>query len=173
MNFLCACLVASTRLAIPWWSNNSLKFSGWNSLLFSSSCYEFCLKTIPKEFRQHKTKCAMFTSSLFDLWQSDMWERTPTPLQSATEIKRILTQTERSHTYFWFQGWGHILYNIFPYMLQDNWQLQKCEKGKEITYSEECILLCLDTLPMDLLAGAQDYSAFVTYRIISARPQRN
>ena len=60
-------------------------------------------------------------------------------------------------------------------MLQDNWQLQvkKREKGTEMTYSEECIPLCLDTLPMDLLAGAQDYSVFITCRIISVRSQRN
>lgn len=40
---------------------------------------------------------------------------------------------------------------------------------RENTYSEERILLCLDTLPMDLLAGAQDYSVFITCRIISVR----
>lgn len=60
-------------------------------------------------------------------------------------------------------------------MLQNNWQLQvkKCGKGKEITYTEECISLCLDTLPMDLLAGAQDYSVLITCQIISVRSQRN
>lgn len=49
-------------------------------------------------------------------------------------------------------------------MLQENLQLQvkKGEKQRKMTYSEECIALCLDTLPMDLLAGVQDYSVFIT-----------
>lgn len=129
----------------------------------------FCLEAFPKESRQHKTECAVFTSSLFHLWQSDMWERTPIPLQRVTGTERILTQTERSHTCFWLQGWGHILQNIFPNMLQDNWnwQVKKCENEKEITSSEEHIPLCLDTLPMDLLCGAQDYSVCITSRIFS------
>lgn len=175
VNLVCASLVASTMLEIPGCSNNILEFPGWNSLIYSTPCYEFHLDTVPKESRQHKTKWAMLTSSLFILQQSDMWERTQIPPQSAPEMKRILTQTEMSHTYFWFQSWGHILCKFFPNMLQDSWQLQvkKCGKGREITHSEERIPLCLDTLPMDLLAGAQDYSVFNTCRIISERSQRN
>lgn len=52
-------------------------------------------------------------------------------------------------------------------MLQHNWkwQVRKCENEKEITSSEENIPLCLNTLPMDLLSGAQDYSVCTTSRI--------
>lgn len=118
------CLIGRLNKAgNPGRSNNSLEFSGWNSLIYSTPCYEFCLDTFPKESRQYKAKWAMLTSSLFILWQSDMWERIPIPPQRVPEIKSILTQTEMSCIYFWFQSWGHILCKIFPNMLQDNWQL--------------------------------------------------
>lgn len=52
-------------------------------------------------------------------------------------------------------------------MLQHNWkwQVKKCENEEEITSSEEHIPLCLDTLPMDLLPGSQDYSVRTTSRM--------
>lgn len=163
MNFICACFVAS----ISWQSLATFRME--QPTFLSSLLWIFVWKPSQKNLGSTRLNVPYSQVPCFTYGSLTCEKGPQKPLQRVAGTERILTQAERSHTCFWLQGWGHILQNIFPNMLQDNWnwQVKKCENEKEITSSEEHIPLCLYTLPMDLLCGAQDYSVCITSRIFS------